>query len=633
MLGLSFLSPLFLLGAAAVAVPVIIHLMQRKQAKPLSFSSLRFLKEIHARLSMRQRIREMILLMLRIALILLVALAMARPVLRGAGFSGKEDAPVTMIFLLDNSLSMDAQVGGVTNFERAKSLISKQAAEMKNTDRLAVVPLVGDFSSVGRVVNAPLPPGPVLESAINELKPGYSIGDPAGALKRAVELTRSAETPNREIYLLSDFQRTTWENLKDSPLSTLRDSDADGLNVYAVSFTPSSIRNATLQQVTLSSAGAGDGSLSIEGDAFNASRADFVARVSVSVDGKKTGEQSFPMTSEGKQHFAFDIAPLGGGFHSIVASLDGDDLRADNNFNVAFFSSPMLKALIINGRPSDAPALDAAYYLRCALDPGWKRGENGVAGISTRQISVDEFTPSSLADVQVVFLLDPLTISPSLRKELTEFVRAGGGLVVVPGAQTNPAVYSSAWGAGSGESVLPGSINGLAVSEKQGYFVNFTSLSLAHPIWTGIPEKSLQLLCNESLTSIVHMESDPGAAEVERIAAFENGWAAILGCRYGMGRIVMVGFGLDRAWSALPLRPVFPPICHRLAHYAAGTLVGLRKSVLVGTPLSMYLRSAGGSRKFDVLYPGGELSLEPRLMSDGYYLEAPPSDQPGFIMF
>ena len=108
-----FGSPLFLIGAAAAAIPVIIHILFRKKARKQQFPSLLLIKMVKKRVTRYHRIRELILLMLRIAVIVFLALALARPLIPGFG----HDSDTVIVFVIDDSLSMGRICEGVSLFE------------------------------------------------------------------------------------------------------------------------------------------------------------------------------------------------------------------------------------------------------------------------------------------------------------------------------------------------------------------------------------------------------------------------------------------------------------------------------------------------------------------------------------
>ena len=77
--GLSFLSPWFLLGALAVAIPVVLHLFRRRNDPVVPFSAMRFLHQVPIEQARRRRLQDLLLLALRVAALLLLAIGFARP--------------------------------------------------------------------------------------------------------------------------------------------------------------------------------------------------------------------------------------------------------------------------------------------------------------------------------------------------------------------------------------------------------------------------------------------------------------------------------------------------------------------------------------------------------------------------
>jgi len=103
---MGFLTPALLGGMALVALPVILHLIKRRQPQKLDFPALQFVKKRQAANRRRLNFRHLLLLALRCALIAGLAIALARPTLKGSGLRGKEGAPLAVALVIDNSARM-----------------------------------------------------------------------------------------------------------------------------------------------------------------------------------------------------------------------------------------------------------------------------------------------------------------------------------------------------------------------------------------------------------------------------------------------------------------------------------------------------------------------------------------------
>src|SRR5687768_2991583 len=119
-MGLTFLTPLLLAGAALVAVPIVLHLIMRREPKHLVFPALRFIQKREESNRRRLRLRHLLLLLLRCAGIVLLALAIARPSVKSAGFVGDQEAPIAAALVFDTSVRMDYQHENKTRLQAAQ---------------------------------------------------------------------------------------------------------------------------------------------------------------------------------------------------------------------------------------------------------------------------------------------------------------------------------------------------------------------------------------------------------------------------------------------------------------------------------------------------------------------------------
>ena len=130
---MSFLTPLFLLGLAALAVPVLIHLTQRERKSVVEFPSLMFLRKIPYESVQRRRIRDWLLLALRLAAIALIVTAFARPFLRGSDLAAAPGGARDIVVLLDRSYSM----GYADSWSRAQRAAAQAIESATPADRIS----------------------------------------------------------------------------------------------------------------------------------------------------------------------------------------------------------------------------------------------------------------------------------------------------------------------------------------------------------------------------------------------------------------------------------------------------------------------------------------------------------------
>ncbi|MBW3553155.1 MAG: VWA domain-containing protein [Gemmatimonadetes bacterium] len=197
---MTFLAPLLLLLGLAAAVPLILHLLQRQQGPRMVFPALRYLKRVEREHATRIRLRQVLLLALRVLALLLLALGAARPFLRGGG-SGHE--PTSVVLILDNSLSSGVVIGDQRRLDDLKAAALETLAAAGADDRFWLIragaswePAVsGDAGAVSE--------------AVRETEPVAGSADLAAEVERAASILAGEEARRaREIQVLSDLQAT-----------------------------------------------------------------------------------------------------------------------------------------------------------------------------------------------------------------------------------------------------------------------------------------------------------------------------------------------------------------------------------------------------------------------------------------
>ena len=198
---MSFLAPLYLLLAGAVAVPLLIHLLRRRIGLRVEFPAARYLARAERENSRTLKIRNLLLMLLRVIALLAIAAAAARPVAR---WLGAGHAPTAVAIVIDNSLSSSAVVNGRPLLDQFKAMARDVVSSATPTDRLWLVTIDGHVRG-----GAPS----VLRDEINRLEPIAGSGDPNAALARAATVVRGGGLEARQVALLTDGQRSEWDKV------------------------------------------------------------------------------------------------------------------------------------------------------------------------------------------------------------------------------------------------------------------------------------------------------------------------------------------------------------------------------------------------------------------------------------
>jgi hypothetical protein len=195
------LAPAGLLLGLAVAVPILLHFLHRTQRERVAFPALQYLLRMEKDHARQIRMRQWLLLALRVALLVLIALAAARAVVRGGGTA---HPPTAVVVVLDNSMSSGRVVGTGRVLDTLKARASESLAAAGAGDRFWVLRAGAPWETV-----APLRPEAALRR-IEETEAVDTHADLVAAVGRARAILDRADAPRGEVHLLSDLQATAF---------------------------------------------------------------------------------------------------------------------------------------------------------------------------------------------------------------------------------------------------------------------------------------------------------------------------------------------------------------------------------------------------------------------------------------
>ncbi|MBI3567042.1 MAG: BatA domain-containing protein [Gemmatimonadetes bacterium] len=200
---MSFLSPFALLLASAAAVPLLLHLLRHRTGERIEFPAVRYMLRAEREHSRELKIRNLLLMVLRVAIVLALALAASRPIGR---LWGGSHAPTALAIVLDNSLSTSVVVDGAPVLARLKDAARGVAGRAATGDRVWLV--TADAHVAG---NSPA----VVRNAVDRAEPLAGAGDLAAAVARAVQLVKASGIPAQQVAIVTDGQATSWSSAVD----------------------------------------------------------------------------------------------------------------------------------------------------------------------------------------------------------------------------------------------------------------------------------------------------------------------------------------------------------------------------------------------------------------------------------
>jgi hypothetical protein len=542
---MAFLNPLFFLGGLAVAVPVLLHLIRRENARKMEFPSLMFLRRIQKRTIRYQKLRHLLLLLLRILAFLFVVLAFTRPYRTGspAAASIIGGTSSAHIIAVDNSMSMSYQ-GRWAQAERAAADIVRQSSP---GDKFALL----EFSDK-TVVQTPLTTDSsiVLRQIGNSKGPGDRQTRYTQALRTAEKIAQEAGTGKRVIHLISDFQKNGLT--ADETGFQLR----AGIELKYVDLGSREFSNLTIQNVHVIEAGRRD----VPGLSIGASITAYGARdyknvpVNLIVDDRKVSDQRIDVAKASAEPIEFNVPNLDPGMHLAMLEIEDAYLTRDNRFYLTIEvreKTPVLSVEKQDRRSGRSPS----FFLARALNV------DALSPYSLTTASPQNFSVSG----KLLIWNDAPGGGRGVQNKLEDFVKGGGGLIIVLGDSTRPSDFNGSFG-----SWLPvklaqtPSSAGRSRNRPEEEFVLMTDIRTDHPIFEPFGKPHSGTFSNARFYSHSKVSVDSGA---EVLARFDNGIAALVSMKVGEGRVLLYTSSADISSNDLPLTAVYAPFWHQVLRY------------------------------------------------------------------
>lgn len=573
-----FLNPLMLLGMSAVSVPIVIHLLNRRKFERVRWAAMRFLRASIEQNRRRLRIEDLLLLILRCAIVALLALALARPAFRSASVGLFGQAGVTAIILLDASGSMSQTDGVRERFAQAKTAAEEVLDSLPSGSSVAVW-LVSD--GVRQLIPEPTFDLAFARQVIRDAVRGDRGSDVFPAVRLAVEALGRAPSVRRELYLVTDGQRIGWKQLDDvvATLNRVR-GEIQGHVVLVDQPESENLGISDLRQAT--GIAAVDRPLRFVADVTNygATEANDVrvslrVRAAVSEPGvadAPVDEASIESIPPGATRSVSLFARLREeGYHAVHAGLSGDRVPADDRRPLVVRAVKRVRVLLVDGEPG-VEARDAeTYFLRNALVPV-ARNEQEQHFVSADVVDVASLRGAALDDYDAVIIANVADFSSSMLDALTGYVARGGGLVVFPGGNTQPGFYNEKLA--RERRLLPAELGdpvGAVDADKP--LTTLSDRDLEHPIaslWKDPASGSITAVQYFRLFPLKPLPPPAGAVngvvvgEPRVVFRYADNSPAVVEHAFGQGRVLLFGSTADSSWNLLAVKPaVFVPLIYR----------------------------------------------------------------------
>lgn len=624
---MTFLNAILLAGAAALLIPLIIHLLNKRRVHTVRWGAMHLLHEVLRQRKRRLQIEQWLLLLTRIAIPVVLALCLARPVLSALrqipGF-GKTSAAI----LLDDSFSMRAPGESGAPADRARQAIQRILDNLPRGSDAQVILAGGAPRTVldqsttaldlipGRLADLPSLSGPV--------NPNELFQTAAAALQKA---------PNaaREIVLISDFQVSDWKPVSEGAslpalqslggqqpkpqITFFRTASDLGENLSIASAEVSALVAAETQPIGLRVRVQNHGKRPWQDVA-----------VHLEADGSRLRTARVSVPPDGEASLSFNHAFEKVGDHSLAVRIEGDSFVEDNAFHSVIQVRNQLNALLVDGDPANKPLSGATDFIELALTPHQSASASLKDLIRTTKIDARRFREDDLRGKDVVVVANAERLNRI--NDLDRFVKEGGGLIVFAGPKSDVEWYNRDFFR-NGQGLFPCPIKGYGRVEDSENPARILLQRFTHPATVYFNEPRGGRLQDAEFRHWLNFA--PAGPAAKALFSLDRGVPLVVEKSHGRGKVIAVATTANAEWSNLPMQPFFVPLAQRLVAYLAtqGTAPAWQ---LVGTPLRIHLRKDLAGLEFALDdSTGARQELKARPEGEGAVVESQPITHPGIV--
>jgi len=581
----TFLFPMILAAGAAAAAPVIIHLIMRTKPRRVVFPPLRFVLKTHRAQISRLRLKHLILLAMRIAVIVLIALLIARTQLPGWGRATDQKSPAAVVVVLDASGSMSYRQRGASLLAAGKRLAGRIVEALPPRSRVAVV-------STGAPAAAAAFHGDVTVAAeeIAAAEQGYGDETLAAGLARALSLLEEAPLPRKEIYVVSDMTARAWRDATATLAGTIPDDVRITVLRCGEGVRPNIAIGEVRPDVTSVPVGA---AVTIDVPLAASETAGEVT-IRAELDGRTVDQETVRLAAGGSVGVKLDVRPRQAGVrHGRIVLQQGDAMELDDVRYFTLQAGSAGQVLVLRDAATVGRGDETSFLMANAVAPA---GSSAAGGhwVQRRTLTPETLTPKDLQAARIVLLANVSALTEAMWQQLEGFARGGGHVWVVPGELTSAGGYNSP----SAQHILPAAIRSVeTLAEPMGW-----QSSGGHAMLDPFANQPNPPLA--AVTCKRRLALGEAAGDARVVLRYTDGTPAILTRPVGAGSAVLWNFSPARSFSNLAGLAQFPILTQRTVRLLLGG-EALQTGVLLGRTVTLQAPQAAAATVATIRRPGG----------------------------
>jgi len=598
---MNFVHPEFLYLTPLLAIPILIHLLNRIRFRRIRWAAIDFLLKSERRAVRRAKLRQLILMAIRTLLLAAALGSLLQPIL-GGGLAALVGGSSQVAVVVDASASMSATDASGRAFDVAKRLASDRLSALSRNARATGGTFAVHYESPFR---EPIRDHRLVATAIELTDLTAGAGDIPRAIQGAAESLAKAGGGGT-IWVLTDLRAYGWGMADTGGWQKTRQAleDAGKPRVVFTDLGPKIDSNFSIAGMRTTP------SVLIQNDAPKLTAtvrlhgaSDGVTSITLFFEGERFDRRVMEFKKPGKREVVFELPELSSGTHAGYFELEQDSIPADDRYYFVLHVTGRIPILVVDGAPSVTPFGGAADFLSLAIQPPISDAAMR-SPFTPKVIAADQLAGTQVKDFAAVLLADVAQLDPRTAKQLEAYVEGGGLLMVFPGPHTDIAAWKRLG--------FPGLPLGSIIDADAENPIGVNWASPASPITSTIAVEGLARL---AIKRLMRFDGGPGEKtrfEGQVLVKAESEDPLLVCLPKKAGKIYFFGVSAQTDFSNLPLTPVFLLTVHRAV---------VEHLMAIGEPLSREafseLNLSLPPGRYQILTPDGRL-LPPRSGKDSF---------------
>ncbi len=563
-----FLNPAILFGLFASSIPILIHLLNRRKLKKVEFSTLAFLKELQKTKIRKIKLKQWILLILRVLIIALLVASFARPTIRSAAFGGAAPAAKTSaVIIIDNTFSMSAVEEGGSYFNQAKQTAKIILNNFGEGDDVTILPLSYSNNKFIHSINHKN-----LIRYLNKLQISDEFATINQALKKAGQILSESKNYNKEIYLLSDFQKSEL-NISSKKLTAFKNLFSKSERLYYFNYSGKALKNLSLSNFKIKNQIIElNKPVSFSVNVTNRSKFDITNQVvSLFISGKREAQRSINLKPFESKKIIFETTLTKNGYLNIITKLEDDDILKDNKNYLCLFVPRKISVGVFSDNKQDSKFI----VLALSGNPS-----NYVQIIQKGSAQLDA---TNLNNFNAIIIIGSKGFVNYNR--IKTFLNSGGGLFFMPGSKSTLNSFRNF--CKKVNIPLPSAM--FSVKKNSTSFLSFDKIDFNNSLFRGLFQGNKKPNI-ESPKIYKEFKLSTSGRGIKIISLVDKS-AFLSEFKYGKGKILLMNSAPVLTWNNFPLKGLFAPLINKIVFYLSQS-VNIGHTYLAGENITVNISKA-----------------------------------------